>query len=118
MLASEQLKKRKAIILIACGTAIATSTMVAEILKQDLVRTNHYRVEFGLCSVNELQSRVEMNKPDIVITTVSVPKAMIEKWEAMGINYFRGTPFITGIGDAPLREQIVALLDKWGVKGS
>lgn len=38
-------QNNKAIFLIACGCAIATSTMVSEILKEEIVRQKKYKVK-------------------------------------------------------------------------
>jgi hypothetical protein len=41
---------------------------------------------------------------------------MITQWEKDGIHYFKGTPFLTGIGAEPILDEIYSLLDEWGVK--
>ncbi len=109
-------KKSKANFLIACGCAIATSTMVSEILMEDLVRQMKYKVKFNHCKTSELMAQVDMLRPDVVITTAPIDKEMIKKWQAEGIYYFKGTPFLTGIGVEPIMEDILKLLNGWGVK--
>ena len=39
-------RRGKAYFLVAYGTSIATSSMVAEILREDLVRQRKYNIEF------------------------------------------------------------------------
>ena len=51
-----------------------------------------------------------------MITTAPIDKDRIKVWEDQGIYYFKGTPFLTGIGSEPIMEEIYKLLDKWGVK--
>ncbi len=109
-------KKNKAVFLIACGCSIATSTMVSEILREDLERQRKYNVVFHHCKTSELLMKVDMLHPDIVITTAPVEKEWVAKWSGEGIHYFKGTPFLTGIGVDPIMEQILLLLDEWGVK--
>ena len=106
----------KAIFLIACGCSIATSTMVSEILKEDLVRQKKYKVVFNHCKTSELLEKVDMIHPDIVITTAPIDKEWIKKWKEKDVYYFKGTPFLTGIGEEPIMEEIISLLEDWGVK--
>jgi len=109
-------KNGKAVILVSCGTSIATSTMVEEILREDLVRKRKYNIDFHHCKTSELAAKIEMVTPDVVITTATVPKEWIANWEESGIHYFKGTPFLTGVGVEPIMEKLLELLDKWQVK--
>ena len=109
-------RRGKAHILVACGTSIATSTMVEEILRDDLVRHKKYRIEFHNCKTSELVQKVELVEPDVVISTAPVSKELIEKWKERGITFFKGTPFLTGIGVEPIMQQLIELLDSWGVQ--
>jgi len=109
-------QKNKAVFLIACGCSIATSTMVSEILKEDIVRQKKYKVDFKHCKTSELLAKVDMLHPDIVISTAPIEKEWVEKWKEEGIYYFKGTPFLTGIGTEPIMEEVFKLLDEWGVK--
>jgi galactitol-specific phosphotransferase system IIB component len=109
-------KKTKAVFLIACGCSIATSTMVSEILREDLERQRKYNVVFHHCKTSELLTQVDMLHPDIVITTAPVDKEWIAKWNDDGVHYFKGTPFLTGVGEEPIMKEVLRLLDEWGVK--
>ena len=51
-----------------------------------------------------------------VITTAPIDKDRMKDWKANGIYYFKGTPFLTGIGQEEIMEEIYELLDEWGVK--
>jgi galactitol-specific phosphotransferase system IIB component len=106
----------KAVFLIACGCAIATSTMVSEIMYEEIVRQKKYKAKFNHCKTSELEAKVDILSPDIVITTAPIDKDRMKDWEANGIHYFKGTPFLTGIGQEPIMEEIYGLLDEWGVK--
>lgn len=106
----------KVYILVACGTSIATSTMVSEILKEDLVRQKKYKIEFINCKTSELMSKVDSVNPDIIISTAPIKPEWKEQWEQNDIHFFKGTPFLTGIGAEPLVEKMIGLLDGWDVK--
>jgi len=109
-------RRNKAVFLVACGCAIATSTMVSEILREDLERQRKYRIDLNHCKTSELMAKVDMLQPDIVITTAPVDKEMIKQWQSEGRYYFKGTPFLTGIGVEPIMEKIISLLDDWKLK--
>ena len=102
----------KTVFLIACGCSIATSTMVSEILREELCRQRHYSVDFHQCKTSELLAQVDMLQPDVVITTAPVEKDWIAKWKEENIFYFKGTAFLTGIGMEPILEEILDLLEK------
>ena len=109
-------QNKNAVFLIACGCAIATSTMVSEILKEEIVRQKKYKVKFNHCKTSELEAKVDLLTPDIVITTAPIDKDRMKNWKEQGIHYFKGTPFLTGIGQESIMEDIYKLLDGWGVK--
>lgn len=109
-------KSGKAIILVSCGTSIATSTMVEEILREDLVRQKKYNIEFHSCKTSELFAKIDMITPDVVITTATVPKEWISTWKEQGLHYFKGTPFLTGVGVEPIMEELIRLLNEWQAK--
>lgn len=107
-------KKTKALILVACGTAIATSTMVSEILRDELVRKKKHNIDFIHCTIMDLLEKVRLVNPDIIITTLSVEPEWRKEWEEKGIYYFKGMPLLTGIGEKELEDQIEKVLDDFG----
>jgi PTS system galactitol-specific IIB component len=109
-------KMGKAVFLVACGCSIATSTMVSEILRDDLVRHQKFNIEFIHCKTSELLSKVDMITPDIVITTAPISKEWIENWKEKGIFYYKGTPFLTGVGVEPIMDSILENLNSWDVR--
>jgi PTS system galactitol-specific IIB component len=111
-------KRGKAHILVACGTSIATSTMVSEILRDDLVRHQKYPIEFHHCKTSELLPKVEFLEPDIIISTAPVKKEWLEKWTQNGITFFKGQPFLTGVGVEPLMEELIKVLDAMEIRKS
>jgi galactitol-specific phosphotransferase system IIB component len=109
-------KRGKAHFLVACGTSIATSTMVAEILREDLVRQKKYNIEFYLCKTSELIPKVELLEPDVIISTAPVKPELINKWREKGILFFKGTPFLTGIGVEPIMKELISVIDTWNIQ--
>lgn len=109
-------KRGRAQILVACGTSIATSTMVSEILREDLVRQQKYIIDFHHCKTTELIPKVELLEPDIIISTAPVKDEWLEKWNGIGIVFFKGQPFLTGVGVEPLMEKLIAKLDEMDVQ--
>jgi galactitol-specific phosphotransferase system IIB component len=107
-------KKTKALFLVACGTAIATSTMVSEILRDELVRKKKHNIDFIHCSTMELVEKARLINPDVIITTVSVEPEWRQEWESKGIIYFKGTPLLTGIGEAELQDEIEKVVIDFG----
>lgn len=109
-------KNGKSLFLVACGCSIATSTMVSEILREDLVREKKFKIEFVHCKTSELPVKVEALNPDVVITTAPVSKEWVKSWEDKGIHYFKGTPFLTGIGVEQVMDPLLELLNSWNVR--
>lgn len=88
-------KKR---ILVACGTGMATSTAAAESLRESLEEQG-ISVEISQCKVSELKSQVDSFEPHAIVTTAKVS-------DDFGIPVFSGQPFLTGIGEEEVVEDI------------
>ena len=100
-------KKRK-IILVACGTSIATTAIVVDILQEEIVRERGFKnVEFQKSSAANLPSKIEYYKPDIIVSTTVVDPSWVK-----GIAFFSGLPFLTGQGVEKIIEAIVKELEK------
>jgi len=86
-------------VLIVCGTAIATSTVVAmkvgEILKKHGIQADIRR---ALTSEAKTASR----EVDLIVATTQVPD--------VGVPVISGIPFITGIGIDKVEKEIVEKL--------
>lgn len=89
-------------ILICCASSIATSTVVAykvrEALEEHGLEANVIQSSFA-----EMNARVEMTNPDLVMVTgtVTVPE---------GIPRIEATPLLTGIGADKVIEEMVAVI--------
>lgn len=90
-------------ILVACGTAIATSTVVAKAIEEAL-KDRGISATIRQCKATEVKSLV--GDADLVVTTTPVPSDL-------GVPVIQTLAFLTGIGREAVIEQIVeALKDK------
>ncbi len=89
-------------ILVSCGTAIATSTVVAMAIEEAL-KDRGINVTIRQCKASEVPSLVQ--GMDLVVTTTPVPGNL-------GVPVIQTLAFLTGIGKEEVLEQIVAELSK------
>ncbi len=90
----------KKTILVACGTAIATSTVVAKAIEEAL-DDRGLSVNIRQCKASEVPSLVD--DADLIVTTTPVS---IDK----DIPVIQTLAFLTGIGKEEVIEQIIAYL--------
>ncbi len=93
-----KVKKR---ILVACGTAIATSTVVARKIEEELDKRN-IPVQITQCKASEVKSKVEGH--DLVVTTTFVS-------DTGDVPVIRTVSFLTGVGIEQDIEKIVEYLN-------
>ena len=86
------------IVLVACGTAVATSTVVAKAIEEACKKAG-ISVMTRQCKAAELMSLVQQGA-DLIVTTTPVPKNL-------DIPVIQGLPFLTGIGKEQTLKQIV-----------
>ena len=87
-------------ILVACGTAVATSTVVAKKLEEKL-RAKGIDVQIDQCKASEVSTKVDGY--DLVVATTEVD-------DTRGKPFIRTLSFLTGIGVDADVEKIVKLL--------
>ena len=87
-------------ILVACGTAIATSTVVAKKLEEKL-RALGLEVKIDQCKASEVSSRA--SSYDLIVSTTEVD-------DAKGKPIVRTLSFLTGIGIEQDVQKIAKLL--------
>jgi len=87
-------------ILVACGTAIATSTVVARAIEEALAARG-IKVVTRQCKAAEVPSLA--SGYDLIVTTTPVPKDV-------GIPVIQTLAFLTGIGKEAAIEEIVKTL--------
>ena len=90
-------------VIVACGGAVATSTMAAEEIK-DLCADNNIDIEIVQCRVNEIDTYIS-DEVALICTTAKVDRTFGE------IPLFHGMPFISGVGDDELRAQILEVFN-------
>ena len=87
-------------ILVACGTAVATSTVVAKKLEEKL-RAKGIDVQIDQCKASEVSTKVDGY--DLVVATTEVD-------DTRGKPFIRTLSFLTGIGVDADVEKIEKLL--------
>lgn len=87
-------------IVVACGTAIATSTHVAIKIKE-LLEERNIKVHIIQCRISEVPSMAE--DADLVVATAQVPFDL-------EIPIIDGIAFLTGIGEKEVIDKIESLL--------
>jgi PTS system galactitol-specific IIB component len=91
-------------ILVACGTAIATATYVAEKVRKILEKHN-IRGEVYQAKAQEVNYFIKMlGKVNLILATTFVPV------EDKSIPVLNAMPFLTGIGEADLEKKIINIL--------
>ncbi len=91
--------KRKRI-LVACGTAIATSTVVARKIEEELAKRG-VRVDITQCKASEVPSRLMGH--DLVVTTTYVSGSG-------SVPVLHTVSFLTGVGIEQDVEKIIGFL--------
>lgn len=91
------MKKR---IIVACGGAIATSTVAANRIRE-LLKANGINGEVKQTRITELDA--EKDGADLIVTTAKVKKEY-------GVPTIHGVAFISGIGIDKLEQQILDAL--------
>ena len=87
----------KKTVLIACGTGIATSTVVSTVV-QKIANENDLNVDIIQCKMMEVPGYAD--RADLLITTTVVDKDQY-KFPVIG-----GRPFLTGIG----KDKVIAVI--------
>lgn len=88
------------IVLVACGTAIATSTVVAVAI-EEACKEAGIRVETRQAKASEVP--VMAKDVDLIVTTTPVP-------QDIGVPVIQGLAFLTGIGKNEVLKQIIEAL--------
>jgi galactitol PTS system EIIB component len=91
------------VVLVACGTAVATSTVVAKAIEEACKKAG-LRVMTRQCKASEVPALVGQGA-DLIVTTTPLPKNL-------SVPIIQGLPFLTGIGRDQVLKQIVDALSK------
>ena len=90
---------RRKRILIVCGTAIATSTMVAMKI-EDLLKKHGIVAEIRRAMTSE--AKTASKDVDLIVATTRVPDVTVP--------VISGIPFISGVGIDQVEQEIIRLL--------
>lgn len=88
-------------IIVACGGAVATSTLAAEEIKT-LCRENDIPLELIQCRINEIETFTD--EADLICTTAKVDRSFGD------IPLVHGMPFVSGVGIEQLKDKILTIL--------
>lgn len=88
-------KKR---VLVACGTAIATATVVAGKVKE-IGKEIGVPVDVVQCKASEVRSKIDTFNPHLIVATTTVP-------DNLGVPVLNGVPFLSGAGADELKQKI------------
>lgn len=89
-------------VIVACGGAVATSTVAANKIRE-LAKREGIPVEVSQCRVNELESKKD--GIDLIVTTAKVKKDY-------GVPVIHGVAFVSGVNIAATEEKILDVLRK------
>ncbi|MCF6097507.1 PTS sugar transporter subunit IIB [Thermovorax subterraneus] len=93
-------KSERKVVLVACGTGIATSTVVAERVKK-IIDDNGINADVIQCKMSEVTSKE--SGADLLVTTSILPRSFsIPVVNAMG--------YLTGIGTENIDKEILKYL--------
>lgn len=87
-------------VVVACGTAVATSTVVANAIEL-ACKAAGIRVHTVQCKASEVRTKAQ--GADLVVTTTPVPSDL-------GVPVIQGLAFLTGVGKDKVLEQIIDIL--------
>ncbi|WP_171025423.1 MtlR transcriptional regulator [Enterococcus faecium] len=93
-------------VLSVCGSGVATSTLAATKLSEGLEKFD-IDIEVMECKMTEVKSKVDSYSPDVIINTTEVNKD-----DCKGIEVFSAVPFLTGMGEEQLIENVANYLTK------
>lgn len=89
-------------IIVACGSGIATSTIVNSKISE-LLDSRGIKYELIQCSINQIDSY--LSNSDLIVSSMQIMKDY-------PIPKISGMPYLTGIGEEELNNQIIEILSK------
>jgi galactitol PTS system EIIB component len=89
------------VVLVACGTAVATSTVVAKSIEEACKKAG-IRVSIRQCKATEVPALVNQGA-DLIVTTTPLPKNLT-------VPVIQGLAFLTGIGKDQVLNKIIEAL--------
>jgi PTS system galactitol-specific IIB component len=90
-------------VIVSCGTAVATSTVVATAI-EEACKKNGIAVKVKQCKAAEVPILLQQGA-DLIVTTTPLRGDP-------GIPVIKGLPFLTGVGTEAVLKQILEVLKK------
>lgn len=87
-------------VIVACGGAVATSTVAANKIRE-LLKEKNIPADVSQCRVSELKSKA--SEADLIVTTAKVDRDY-------GVPIIHGIAFISGVGVDKTKQQILDVL--------
>lgn len=87
-------------VLVACGTGIATSTVVAEKVNK-IIKDNNLNAQVIQCKMAEVSSREK--ESDLLVTTTILPKSY-------SIPVVKALGYLTGVNTEKIDQEIIKYL--------
>ncbi|MCX8601522.1 MULTISPECIES: PTS galactitol transporter subunit IIB [unclassified Gilliamella] len=87
--------------IVACGGAVATSTLAAEEIKE-LCNENNIELDLVQCRINEINTFID--DVDLICTTAKMDQTFGD------IPIVHGMPFVSGVGIEQLKAKILSIL--------
>ena len=88
-------------IIVACGGAVAKSTLAAEEIKE-LCKENNIDLDLVQCRINEINTFID--DVDLICTTARMDQTF------GNIPIVHGMPFVSGVGIDQLKDKILLIL--------
>jgi PTS system galactitol-specific IIB component len=99
--------KRPAVILVMCGSSVATSNLAAVKLEDEAIRRN-VRIITKKGKIADFNTLVEMHKPDLVVATS-------QTHDRENLKVFSGVPLVSTIGQDKLYDDIFTYISELGL---
>lgn len=91
-------------VLVACGSSVATATVIAMKLKE-LCKAHNINVNVIQTNFRELNSKIAIHNPDLILVSGAGAGNL-----NIDIPVFTGLPYLTGVGAAGLDKQVLEIL--------
>lgn len=87
-------------VIVACGGAVATSTIAANKI---MALCREHRIDVEICQIRISEIESHLDGACLIVTTTKIKRDY-------GVPYVSGVSFISGIGEEQTREAILAIL--------
>ncbi|PKY87682.1 PTS mannose transporter subunit IIA [Falseniella ignava] len=91
-------------LIVACGSGVATSTTIAEKIKN---RFENDGIHFPVEAVDYKSILSELRNASIYVYIAKPDQAVLDEAERLNVDVYPGIPFLTGMGDQEVYEKIV-----------